>query len=328
MQRAPLIIAGALAAIFAAGLASSQSGGGFPSRPTFATVKATGATSANGVVSSAPANFAPFQAQTATTGNGLAFLITDNHTSQSHTWDIRAGNLAPQDFEIFDDGTAQPVVELLPTTDQAIFPAGIAGTARNIIVRNATAGTTSAGQVSVQNDLASTAHELELGYTSSTFSGAFLTGGPTGESAFINTAGANSICIGTNNVCRLNVTAAGTVLVPGALTVTGALTAAGVAMPKVSYGHVVQGAGTCVVSASFQQANIASCTFVATGVSTVTFSSAYTTNPPVCTPVVFQNGAGTWTANTSTASNTAVNVQAMNSGVAANSQIDIACMGN
>lgn len=113
-----------------------------------------------------------------------------------------------------------------PTFQTVTANQAATSTARNVLVQNPTSGTTAAAQLTVQNDTLSSSHELEFGLTSSAFSGAFLTGGPTGQSGFINTSDGSGICIGTNNVCRLSVGAAGPVTMNGvttgtALTVTG-----------------------------------------------------------------------------------------------------------
>lgn len=76
-----------------------------------------------------------------------------------------------------------------------------AGTAKNAVVFNPTSGVAAASALDIRNDLNATNHELELTYTSSTFSGAFLLSGPTGESASVYTPANQSLCMGTNGKC-------------------------------------------------------------------------------------------------------------------------------
>jgi hypothetical protein len=79
-----------------------------------------------------------------------------------------------------------------------------AGTAKNIVDFNPTSGAAAASALDIRNNLNAVNHELELVYTSSTFSGAFLTSGPTGEAAAIYTTANQSMCIGTNGICVMN----------------------------------------------------------------------------------------------------------------------------
>lgn len=91
-----------------------------------------------------------------------------------------------------------------PTFQAVNISQSFTGTARLQTVKNSTAGVANTSQIAIQNDLAATNHELDIGYTSSTFSGAFLVGGPTGESGFIGTPANLPLCIGTNGKCVLS----------------------------------------------------------------------------------------------------------------------------
>lgn len=89
-------------------------------------------------------------------------------------------------------GTNTPAsrLELVGTTGQAIFR-----------------GTTSTtfGGVSCYNDQNSTSRSMELRYTGSSFSGAGLTGGPTGEAGLIYTSGTGQpLVLGSSGVAKLS----------------------------------------------------------------------------------------------------------------------------
>lgn len=65
------------------------------------------------------------------------------------------------------------------------------------------ANTSTATNASNELDVANSANALQLGITSTLFSGAKLTNGPSGQSVFINTNAAVPIAIGTNNSTRM-----------------------------------------------------------------------------------------------------------------------------
>lgn len=168
-------------------------------------------------------------------------------------------------------GTNNTYAGQINATQQLSMGAGSTTTARNLLVINPTAGTTAAAQFAVQNDLQSTAHEVELGYTSSTFSGAFMTGGITGESAYLETPANLGMSIGTNGRAALTINGATQgIIIPASsssvqsLVVNQASTGANVAI-KVT-GNAVSGssngvdihAGTTVADAGIQISNGAS----------------------------------------------------------------------
>lgn len=64
----------------------------------------------------------------------------------------------------------------------------------------------------------------------------------------------------------------------------GAVSSQGFVIPKMSYGAITPGNGTCsiTVAATVQNQNLTSCSCGATGGCTVNFTTSYTTNPPAC----------------------------------------------
>lgn len=76
-------------------------------------------------------------------------------------------------------------------------------------LRNTSNGTTSYTSLRLANDLNTNVRTLEIDYGSSGYTPALLNGGPTGESASISTSGAFPLSLGTSNVYRGGIDAAG-----------------------------------------------------------------------------------------------------------------------
>lgn len=259
MTRKILWAFGPLALIALLGITS----GGFPFNPKLGTVTAT--SFVGGAVSGTTGAFSG--AVSGTTG---AFSSTVSGTAGTFTGAV--------------SGTT------------GTFTQAIAGTARDMVLQNSNAGTGSATNFGVQNDLLSIAHELDLGYVSSTFAGAFLTGGSTGESAYLNTPSAISLCVGSNNICKINaVGSAGVVLMPGggfgaqvgAPTGgdkgTGTFNATavyqgGIQVPKIAWASMT-GSGACAIVTS---ASVSTCVRTGTGLYTITLSALFASTP-TCT---------------------------------------------
>ena len=72
-----------------------------------------------------------------------------------------------------------------------------------------TTGASSYTSLRLYNDQNAAGRALELDYAGSTYSGALLTGGPTGEQASIGTTGAYPLVFGTNNTARAVLDASG-----------------------------------------------------------------------------------------------------------------------
>lgn len=72
---------------------------------------------------------------------------------------------------------------------------------------------TSYGGLRIYNDQNSSGRALEIDYSGSAYSGAFLTGGPSGEQAAITTTGAYPLVLGSSNTARMIITSAGLVQV-------------------------------------------------------------------------------------------------------------------
>jgi hypothetical protein len=69
------------------------------------------------------------------------------------------------------------------------------------------------------NDQNSSARALEFDYSGSAYATAIISGGTVGESAALTTTGAFPLCVGTNNICRLNISSAGDVAIGGKINV-------------------------------------------------------------------------------------------------------------
>lgn len=113
-------------------------------------------------------------------------------------------------------GTGNMVLSASPTltgtlTAATVVSAGITATVSGsgeqgvITLSNSAAGTTNTSELRIRNDLNANTSSLFVGYTSSTYSGAFLTGGVSGESAFIATGGSKPLAIGTNFASAINI---------------------------------------------------------------------------------------------------------------------------
>jgi hypothetical protein len=88
-------------------------------------------------------------------------------------------------------------------------PLDIVGSSITAILRN-TSVTNYAG-LRIYNDQNSSVRALEIDYAGSSYSGALITSGPTGESAAIVTTGAYPLALGTNNNARLTILSGGNV---------------------------------------------------------------------------------------------------------------------
>ena len=79
------------------------------------------------------------------------------------------------------------------------------------LVRNT--GSTNYASLRLYNDQNSGSRALEIDYSGSAYSGALLSGGPTGESAAITTTGAYPLVFGTSNTARAMLDSSGNLLV-------------------------------------------------------------------------------------------------------------------
>lgn len=111
-------------------------------------------------------------------------------------------------------GTVSPTFTGTVNTAATIATIGATGQQPIAIFENATAGTTTSGEIRIYNDQASNAHGAVFGITSSTYSGAFLTNGPTGEAAYISTGGAKALSIGTNFTTGITISTAQAIRMP------------------------------------------------------------------------------------------------------------------
>lgn len=82
----------------------------------------------------------------------------------------------------------------------------------HLLLRNPSASTYTT--LRLYNDLNSAFRALEIDYSGSTYAGALLSGGPTGESAAIVTTGAYPLVLGTNNAARMTIDSSGRVTTP------------------------------------------------------------------------------------------------------------------
>jgi len=114
------------------------------------------------------------------------------------------------------------------------------GAVAQIIARNPTSS--SYATVRLYNDMNVGTRALEIDYSGSAYSGALITGGPTGESGAVYTTGAYPLSFGTGAAERLRIGAAGGVIAYGPANIT-ALQAFGSSTTGQSYGLYVQ-AGT------------------------------------------------------------------------------------
>jgi hypothetical protein len=97
----------------------------------------------------------------------------------------------------------------------------LAGGMNGLKVNNTSANAAAFSNIIIQNNAV---HRLDFGMTSSGFSGAVMTGGISGESAFINTvSGGNGLCIATGGTARLCFSNTGAA--SGSFTSTGSYTA-------------------------------------------------------------------------------------------------------
>jgi hypothetical protein len=104
-----------------------------------------------------------------------------------------------------------------------------------------------------------------------------------------------------------------------------AVTVNGRALPKFTYAWL-NGSSSCALQTGTQSQNFASCSHPSTGNFVVTFTSAYTTNPPVCVA----NAIDTITIGSVTAATTTtvtVTVFRRDTGVAADQVLTVQCMG-
>lgn len=149
------------------------------------------------------------------------------------------------------------------TTGAGGFLSGTATTNGNITVdiSNLSTGTSGASYFRAINSV----DALNIGLTSTGFSGSFFSGAPAGEIGFLFTSGAVPLALGTNSVSRLNVSSAGNVTVNApstgtALTVTGvnganlAVQINGSSTSGQSFGAQIS-AGTTAADYAFRVAN-------------------------------------------------------------------------
>ena len=85
----------------------------------------------------------------------------------------------------------------------------IVGNGIHTILRNTSA--TSYTSLRLYNNQNSALRTLEIDYSGASYSGALITGGPTGESACVTTTGAYPLALGTNNTARMTILSDGNV---------------------------------------------------------------------------------------------------------------------
>lgn len=106
----------------------------------------------------------------------------------------------------------------------------------------------------------------------------------------------------------------------------------GFRVPNISYGPVDQtAAATCTILslANGQQQNLASVACSATGNTTVTFTTAYTTNPPLCQVSLYSTAGSGWTVAITGFTTTTVSVATYVAGVLTNNiPYSLVCYGN
>lgn len=79
----------------------------------------------------------------------------------------------------------------------------------NAIFQNAGSTTVGYSSIRIYNDQQSSARELDIAYTNSAYSSAYLSGGPSGESGNVTTVGAFPLVLGTTNAARWVIGATG-----------------------------------------------------------------------------------------------------------------------
>ncbi|HWP61699.1 MAG TPA: helix-turn-helix domain-containing protein, partial [Candidatus Paceibacterota bacterium] len=120
------------------------------------------------------------------TGSGGTTWATKQVTLQQSTGNLGIGTTTPNfPLDVVNSGTAE-------------------------ITARATSNTSWAG-LNIRNDLDSSSHQLQAGYSGSAFSGSIVTGAPTGEAGFLETAGAFPLILATNNTAVQTITSAGNV---------------------------------------------------------------------------------------------------------------------
>lgn len=286
------------------GNSEGQSAGGFPSQPTFQKVTIAG-TGGNPITATAAITGGGTQTMTVGNtstvgGDGARYIVSAGSSqiqigacnqNQSTLCKTVNGPSAPGGYiETFGAiplvfGTANTYAGQINATQQLSMGAGSTATARNLLVINPTAGTTAAAQFSVQNDLQSTAHEVELGYTSSTFSGAFMLNGATGESAYLETPANLPLCIGTNGKCVIAIDGATQqiTLPQSDISVAGTLSNGCTTTPaQTLHFHIV---GKVIV-VSFPNGGSATCTSNVAGSFTVTVAFPAAAVPAANTSVI------------------------------------------
>lgn len=245
-------------------------GGGFPTLPTFTAIATTPQTPGQFALTTkniAAAAGGRFWGYGRGVGNGPlqnsiqlcddtfatchnAFLLNRTAASQTLT-DISFGNATDNNTVTFL-GTGNISANNL-TVNTSASGSGFSNFARlnampffsatnnsniGVDVSNSNNGTAAVTHDNLQNDLA---NGLQNVLTSSTFSGAFLTSGPTGQMAATFTLGAIPYCIGSNSVARMCWDSSGTITFPtgtslfNAANLTGSLADARLSANVVKY---------------------------------------------------------------------------------------------
>lgn len=96
------------------------------------------------------------------------------------------------------------------TNGNTVFQRDLNGAAKNILV-NLNSGTAAYTSFNLYNDQNSGVRALEIDYSSSTWSGALVTGGPSGEQGAMGTTGAYPLTLYTNNTARFSISGAGVI---------------------------------------------------------------------------------------------------------------------
>jgi hypothetical protein len=159
---------------------------------------------------------------------------------QTNIWSLKAGNLtmtAPPSGNtltvnavaggsgIVVNGAAGAPSILINGIGNAIAAADLSVSVANNATAFSQVFNSSTGTAAVQVwAVGNSTHGFDFGITSTNYSGAYLTGGPTGESAFITTGSGSTmpISIGTHNTERVRIADNGAVTVNGNLGVNGA----------------------------------------------------------------------------------------------------------